>query len=62
MRRAMRQADVGVQEMAGHLGVSRNAVSAWINDRAVPNRRTVMAWALHTGVPYVWLETGAQPD
>jgi transcriptional regulator with XRE-family HTH domain len=59
MRKAMRAADVGVQEMADYLGVSRNAVGTWINGRIEPRTQTVRLWALRTGVPYTWLSTGA---
>ena len=61
MRRALRVSDVGVQEMADYLGVARNTVSTWINGRIVPNRQTMRLWALRTGVPLEWLETGDLP-
>lgn len=59
MRKALRTADMGVQEMADYLGVARNTVSTWINGRIVPNRQTVLLWAMRTGVPLEWLESGA---
>jgi len=55
MRKALRHADVGVQEIADYLGVSRNTVSNWINGRIRPGVRDVRLWALRTGVPYYWL-------
>ena len=63
MRKAMRAADVGVQEMADYLGVSRNAVGTWINGRIEPRTQTVRLWALRTGVPYAWLtDSGPKND
>jgi transcriptional regulator with XRE-family HTH domain len=58
MRKALRTADIGVQEMADYLGVARNTVSTWINGRISPNRQTVRLWAMRTGVPFEWLESG----
>lgn len=55
MRKALRVADLGVQEMADYLGVSRNTVSTWINGRIKPNTQSLRLWALRTGVPYEWL-------
>lgn len=62
MRKALVHADVGVQEMADYLDVSRNAVSTWINGRIVPSTQTLRLWALRTGVPYEWLRTGNAPE
>ena len=58
---ALRDADVTVQEMADYLDVGRNTVSRWINDRGVPGKQTMRLWALRTGVPLQWLETGQAP-
>lgn len=55
MRKALRHADIGVQEMADYLGVSRNTVSNWIGGRINPGTQTLRLWALRTGVPYTWL-------
>lgn len=62
MRRALRVADIGVGEMADYLQVSRNTVTAWINGRNEPRRRDLAAFALRTGFPVKWLETGESPD
>ena len=58
MRKALRQSGLSVQEMAGYLGVSRTAVSSWINGRIEPGHQTLLLWALRTGVSFEWL-TGA---
>lgn len=55
MRKALREADLGVQEMADYLGVARNTVSTWINGRIEPSMQTLRLWALRTGVSFEWL-------
>ena len=58
MRRALRISGVTVQDVADYLGVARNTVSTWINGHIVPSKQTLRLWAMRTGVPFVWLETG----
>ena len=62
MRKSLRHADIGVQEIADYLGVSRNTVSTWINGRIQPGRQTLRLWALRCGVDFEWLagELGAR--
>lgn len=55
MRKALRVADIGVQEIAEYLGVSRNTVSTWINGRIAPSTQTLRLWALRCGVDFEWL-------
>ena len=55
MRKSLRHADLGVQDMSAYLGVARNTVSTWINGKIVPSKTTLMQWALRTGVPFEWL-------
>jgi transcriptional regulator with XRE-family HTH domain len=58
MRKALRVADISVQEIADYLGVSRNSAGSWINGRIVPSTQTLRLWALRTGVPFEWLRDG----
>lgn len=58
MRKALRQADIGVAEMADYLGVSRTSVSNWINGRVEPSLQTLRLWSLRTGVPLEWVLAG----
>lgn len=60
MRRALRVSGISVEEIAGYLGVTRGAVSTWINGRIVPRTSTVRLFALRTGFPYEWIATGAE--
>jgi transcriptional regulator with XRE-family HTH domain len=55
MRKALREAGIGVQEIADYLGVARNTVSTWINGRIEPSTQTLRLWALRCGVPFEWL-------
>ncbi|WP_432794425.1 helix-turn-helix domain-containing protein [Rhodococcus ruber] len=48
--------------MAEYLGVARNTVSTWINGRIEPSTQTLRLWALRTGVPFIWLQTGTAPS
>jgi len=59
MRKALRHADVSVQEMADYLDVSTASLRAWTNGRTRPRTQTLRLWALRTGVSYDWLVTGA---
>lgn len=62
MRKSLRIADLGVAEIAEYLGVSRNTVSTWINGRITPSIQTQRLWAIRTGVPFGWLQTGEDPS
>lgn len=62
MRKALRESDVGVQEIADYLGVARNTVSTWINGKIRPSTQTLRLWAMRCAVDYDWLATGQTPD
>lgn len=62
LARSLRHADLGVGEMADYLGVSRNTVGNYINDRRSIPRPTLMLWAMRTGVPIEWLLSGKSSD
>ena len=55
MRKSLREADIGVTEMAAYLEVGRNTVGTWINGHNRPSTATLRLWALRCGVPYEWL-------
>jgi transcriptional regulator with XRE-family HTH domain len=61
LRKSLRETDIGVQEMADYLGVSRNTVSAWINGRGPINPECLPKWAELTGFPQKWIENGDTP-
>ena len=55
MRKALRTAGVGPQEMADYLGVSRQSVGNWISGRVEPSFQTVRLWSIRTGVDLEWV-------
>ena len=59
MRKALRVSSTRVGVMADYLGVTRNTVGNYINGHTGPDKRTLRLWALRTGQPLEWLETGA---
>lgn len=61
LRKSMTEAGFSVFQIADALGCGRWTVNQWLNDRREPDRRTLIVWALATGVPLEWLETGEVP-
>lgn len=61
LRKSLRVREVSVQDMADHLGLSRNTVSSWINGRSRPGRPQLLAWADRVDAPLSWLVTGKEP-
>lgn len=55
---------LNTREFAERIGVSQPTVTNAENDNNKNGVRkiTLNAWALATGVPVEWLETGANPD
>jgi transcriptional regulator with XRE-family HTH domain len=62
LNKALRHSGKSTQQMADELGVHRNTISNYTSGRKQPDRRTILAWAVATGVPVVWLETGEAAD
>lgn len=58
---SLAQAEMTAQEMADELGVVRATVTRWTHDQVVPKSVVLKMWALRTGVPLIWLETGQAP-
>lgn len=58
MTKALRVSDLGVQDIAARMGVTRETIGRWINGRNKPSRPALMVWASLTGVDLEWLETG----
>lgn len=59
LAKSLAHAHVSVQEMAEYLGVSRNTIGNYLGRRTEPDKRTVTLWALRTGVPLAWIQTGS---
>lgn len=65
LKMALDHSDISVQAMANQLGVTRATLSRWMSDKGSrPKKAYLMQWALLTGVPFEWIETGriAPPD
>lgn len=61
LAKALAVANMSNQDMAEALDVSRNTVSNYINGNTHPKRLYLKEWAVRTGVPPEWLETGHVP-
>lgn len=61
LEKALRFAGKSHQDMADDLGVHRNTISNYTSGRRPVDRRTKLAWAVATGVPFQWLDTGRLP-
>ncbi|MGV0868469.1 helix-turn-helix domain-containing protein [Corynebacterium kalidii] len=62
MRKALEVSGVTALEMSEYLDISRFTVSRYINGKADAPLQAVRLWALRTGVPFEWLQTGKTPD
>jgi transcriptional regulator with XRE-family HTH domain len=59
MRKCLREANVGIQEMADYLGVARSTLGNWVGGRIEPSTQTLRLWAMRCGIDYEWLAYGA---
>ena len=58
----MGAADLSAIEMADYLEVDVATVSRWLNGRRRPGKQTLRLWALRTGAPLEYLESGRLPN
>lgn len=61
LEKALNYAGKSHQDMADDLGVHRNTIGNYTSGRRPVDRRTKLAWAVATGVPFKWLDTGRFP-
>lgn len=61
LEKALGVAGVSHQAMAEYLGVSRNTIGNYIALRSPVSIGTLRLWAMRTGVPLEWLESGSGP-
>lgn len=59
LNKALRVSGKATGTLASDLDVHRNTISNYLHGRTRPDRRTLIAWSLATGVPLEWLEHGA---
>lgn len=63
LHKSLRISGKSATALAADLGVHRNTVNNYLSAKTPIDRRTLIAWALITGVPLAWLEHGAdEPD
>lgn len=59
---ALSYAGMKAEDMAAHLGMSRQTITRWMTDQGAPPRPVyVREWARLTGVSLAWLESGTAP-
>ena len=59
LRKARQITGMTTRDFAEHIGVSQKTITDAENDKRAPRKILLNAWALGTGVPAAWLETGA---
>lgn len=59
---ALRDAGHSVNEAAAYLGVNRHTVSRWLTGTTQPPLTVLRLWAIWTGTPLAWIQTGTAPD
>lgn len=62
LRKARESTGMKQREFAQHIGVSHQTVTNAEKDHREVRKITMNAWALATGVPVEWLETGEAPE
>ncbi|MBM9464631.1 helix-turn-helix transcriptional regulator [Aeromicrobium sp. YIM 150415] len=61
LRKARSVTGLTVREFADEIGISPKSVNNYEGDHVEPRKVVMNAWALRTGVPVQWLETGTAP-
>ena len=61
LRKARVAAGMSVKDLAAATGISEKTINNYEADRHAPRRPSLMAWALATGVPLSWIESGQSP-
>ena len=53
---------LSVEEIAHHLGVSRDTVYSWINNRQMPAHKVGRLWKFQTQEVDAWVRSGGAAD
>lgn len=62
MKKALDVAGISAKSMAEYLGVEPETVSRWLNRKRSPSLQTLRLWAMRTGIPMSYLQTGIIPE
>ena len=62
LRKAREMTGMDQGQFAEHAGLSRTGVNAAEGGKTTPRRSTLKLWALASGVPLHWIETGETPS
>lgn len=62
LRKAREITGLNQRDFANEIGVNRNSVGNYETGMTKPRPVVLRAWALRTGVPAMWLETGEAPS
>lgn len=63
LRKSREHAGLDQQQLADKIGMARTTVSNYENGITPPKRPILLSWAMATGVPLKWLQTGQRgPD
>lgn len=62
LSKALAYGDVTIPQMAEAIDRSERTVGNYTSGRTMPDKLVVKEWAIRTGVPLVWLQTGRFPD
>ena len=61
-RKARESAGMNQSEFAELTGISKRSISGYESGARAPRRPQLIVWAMSTGVPLQWLETGNAPS
>lgn len=61
LRKARQVTGMTTRQFATEIGVAQGTVTGAENDTRQPRRITLLAYAMRTGVPIEWIETGETP-
>lgn len=62
LRKAREEAGLDQGDFAIATGISRGTISNYERDEGTPKLPYLTVWAMRTGVPVKWLQTGEYPD
>ena len=62
LRKARERTGLSQGDFAAEIDISPRSVSNYESEAVSPRKLVLKAWALRTGVPLEWIETGVTPE